>query len=190
MPYTHLSDVPWSLAACFFLSPRSPPSPRVCSEFTELVINSSTHRFYHECHHARCSGSFAQSMSSSLSLGDTSSHSSASNLDPSLPGNPIHHVLLELFILFSSPFALPSVLCFFFILLSHAFVMSLRSHTSGFLQISSADQSTFEQRSNMRTTFASFMLVFVNPLKWNRLCLEPAIVPVGYTALKCSNLTA
>ena len=38
------------------------------------------------------------------------------------------------------------------------------------LQISTADQSTFEQRSNMRTTFASFMLVFVDvdTLKWNR----------------------
>ena len=46
----------------------------------------------------------------------------------------------------------------------------VRSHTSGFLQISAADQSAFEQRSNMRTTFASFMLVFVDvdPLKWNR----------------------
>ena len=46
----------------------------------------------------------------------------------------------------------------------------VRSHTSGFLKISTADQSTFEQRSNMRTTFASFMLVYVDvdPLKWNR----------------------
>ena len=46
----------------------------------------------------------------------------------------------------------------------------VRSHTSGFLQISTADQLTFEQRSNMRTTFVSFVLVFVDvdPLKWNR----------------------
>ena len=52
---------------------------------------------------------------------------------------------------------------------------------SGFLQISTADQSTFEQRSNMRTTFASFCSFFVDvdPLKWNRFCvLEPTIVPV------------
>ena len=46
----------------------------------------------------------------------------------------------------------------------------VRSHTSGFLQISAAE-SIFEQRSNMRTTFAPFVLVFVDvdPLKWNRL---------------------
>ena len=47
----------------------------------------------------------------------------------------------------------------------------VRSYTSGFLQISAADQSTSEQWSNMRTTFASFVLVFVDfdPLGWNRL---------------------
>ena len=46
----------------------------------------------------------------------------------------------------------------------------VRSHTSGFLQISGSDQSTLEQWSNMRTTFAPFMLVFVDfdPLEWNR----------------------
>ena len=38
----------------------------------------------------------------------------------------------------------------------------VRSHTSGFLQISAADQSTFEQWSNIKTTFAPFVLVFVD----------------------------
>ena len=57
----------------------------------------------------------------------------------------------------------------------------VRSHTSGFRQISTADQSTFEQRSNMRTTFASFMLVFCRcrPTEVESVCvLDPAIAPV------------
>ena len=68
----------------------------------------------------------------------------------------------------------------------------IRSHTSGFLQISAADQSTLEQRSNMRTTFASFMLVFCRcrPTDLESVCvLEPTIVSssgpdTGYTAFK------
>ena len=47
----------------------------------------------------------------------------------------------------------------------------VRSYTRGFLQISAADKSTFEQTGDMRAIFGPSVLVFVDfdPLEWNRL---------------------